>query len=80
MDTSLEKELDQLKMSQGMLGQTSQQVAEQIRLLTKCKFLIEKDSSEKEMAVQVRRIHLVTKNISKFQRLMKLQRVSRLLV
>ena len=38
---------------QGMLGQTSQQVAEQIRLLMKCRFLIEKDSSEKEMAVQV---------------------------
>ena len=72
MDTNLDRELDQLKMSQGMLGQTSQQVAEQvmycieygklifsypcqlqIRLLMKCKFLIEKDHSEKEMAVQV---------------------------
>ena len=50
----MERELDQLKMSQGMLGQTSQQVAEQVRLLMKCKFLIEKDHSEKEMAVQVR--------------------------
>ena len=69
MDNDLDRELDQLKMSQGMLGQTSQQVAEQvmldtnnnylsnlgfqIRLLMKCKFLIEKDHSEKEMAVQV---------------------------
>ena len=38
---------------QGLLGQTSHQVAEQIRLLTKCKFFIEKDSGEKEMAMQV---------------------------
>ena len=53
MDNNLDRELDQLKMSQGMLGQTSQQVAEQVRLLMKCKFLIEKDHSEKEMAVQV---------------------------
>ena len=53
VDNNLDRELDQLKMSQGMLGQTSQQVAEQMRLLTKCKFLIEKDHSEKEMAVQV---------------------------
>ena len=30
MDTNLDRELDQLKMSQGMLGQTSQQVAEQV--------------------------------------------------
>ena len=38
---------------QGLLGQTSHQVAEQIRLLMKCKFFIEKDSGEKEMAMQV---------------------------
>ena len=38
---------------QGLLGQTSHQVGEQIRLLMKCKFLIEKDSGEKEMAMQV---------------------------
>ena len=30
VDTNLDRELDQLKMSQGMLGQTSQQVAEQV--------------------------------------------------
>ena len=41
---------------QGLLGQTSHQVAEQIRLLMKCKFFIEKDSGEKEMAMQVNRI------------------------
>ena len=35
------------------MGQTSHQVGEQIRLLMKCKFLIEKDSGEKEMAMQV---------------------------
>ena len=70
VDVSLDRELDQLKMSQvcilikefmkltlfiiqGLLGQTSHQVGEQIRLLTKCKFFIEKDSGEKEMAMQV---------------------------
>ena len=69
----MERELEQLKTSQGLLGQTSQQMGEQVnpptevslrgevaknspfqvRLLKKCKFLIEKDHSEKEMAVQV---------------------------
>ena len=53
VDVSLDKEMDQLKMSQSLLGQTSHQVAEQIRLLMKCKFFIEKESSEKEMAAQV---------------------------
>jgi len=53
VDDNLERELEQLKTSQGLLGQTSQQMAEQVRLLKKCKFLIEKDHSEKEMAVQV---------------------------
>ena len=53
VDLSLDREMDQLKMSQGLLGQTSHQVAEQIRLLMKCKFFIEKESSEKEMAAQV---------------------------
>ena len=32
VDNNLDRELDQLKMSQGMLGQTSQQVAEQVIL------------------------------------------------
>ena len=54
VDLSLDREMDQLKMSQGLLGQTSHQVAEQIRLLMKCKFFIEKESSEKEMAAQVK--------------------------
>merc|ERR1712223_144884 len=53
VDVSLDKEMDQLKMSQSLLGQTSHQVAEQIRLLMKCKFFIEKESSEKEMAAQI---------------------------
>ena len=56
VDLSLDREMDQLKMSQGLLGQTSHQVAEQIRLLMKCKFFIEKESSEKEMAAQVRTV------------------------
>jgi len=53
VDVSLDRELDQLKMSQSLLGQTSHQVAEQLRLLMKCKFFIEKDSGEKEMAMQI---------------------------
>ena len=64
---------------QGLLGQTSHQVAEQIRLLMKCKFFIEKDSGEKEMAMQV----ILTSRISHVNmcylsnRWMKLQKASK---
>ena len=54
MDNNLDRELDQLKMSQGMLGQTSQQVAEQVKLIFKDLFffnLFFSDSAADEMQV-----------------------------
>ncbi|XP_023338730.1 tektin-1 [Eurytemora carolleeae] len=53
VDGSLDVELESLNSGQGLLGQTSMQMEEQLRLLKKCKFLIEKEHSEKELAIQV---------------------------
>ena len=54
MDNNLDRELDQFKMSQGMLGQTSQQVAEQVKILKNKRLFLEyhfSDSAADEMQV-----------------------------
>ena len=54
MDNNLDRELDQFKMSQGMLGQTSQQVAEQVKILQNKRLFLEynfSDSAADEMQV-----------------------------